>query len=193
MERLKTFLKKRALLMGTLAVAIPLVFIIFWQYRSLKSLEKTLPVYRKAVMRDYLNTVTETTFTFYRDNALDALSLSPDDITNRIGGEIQVKDTASLLASVQRVGEPFAATNIKGVRRFFLVVDTTRNGDQNFILLISFSDITSFSQIGMTRGSPDSHHARLHLPQMTARAQEMYKASSRLRQSYHLRCPSAGK
>src|SRR5437868_7132732 len=86
MERLKTFLKKRALLMGTLAVAIPLVFIIFWQYRSLRSLEKTLPVYRKEVMRDYLRAVVKEVHTFYYDNAMDALSVPAEAITNRAGG-----------------------------------------------------------------------------------------------------------
>ncbi|MEN3330767.1 MAG: two-component system, OmpR family, phosphate regulon sensor histidine kinase PhoR [Blastocatellia bacterium] len=128
MERLKTFLKKRALLMGTLAVAVPLVFIIFWQYRSLKSLEKTLPIYRKEVMRNYLRAATENVASFYFSNAKEALSVSPDAIANRIGGEIQVKDNNALVAALERVGEHFSQKNILGARRFFIVVDTIQNG-----------------------------------------------------------------
>ncbi|HJQ22621.1 MAG TPA: HAMP domain-containing sensor histidine kinase [Blastocatellia bacterium] len=128
MERLKTFLKKRALLMGTLAVAIPLVFIIYWQYRSLKSLEKTLPIYRKEVMRDYLRAVVKDVHTFYYDNALEALSVSPEAITNRVGGEVQARDDAALTAALRPVAEHFAQKNIPGAGRFFIVVDTVRNG-----------------------------------------------------------------
>ncbi|HEY9233114.1 MAG TPA: HAMP domain-containing sensor histidine kinase [Blastocatellia bacterium] len=128
MERLKTFLKKRALLMGTLAVAIPLVFIIYWQYRSLKSLEKTLPIYRKEVMRDYLRAVVKEVHTFYYDNAMDALSVPAEAITNRAGGEIQAKDDEALAVALRPVAEHFARKNIPGAGRFFVVVDTTRNG-----------------------------------------------------------------
>lgn len=135
MERLKTFLKKRALLMGTLAVAIPLVFIIFWQYRSLKSLEKTLPIYRKEVVRNYLRAVTEDVVSFYFGNAKEALSVSPDAITNRVGGQIQVKDSSTLTESLKQVGEHFAEHPIPGARRFFIVVDTKQNGaDQGAVL-----------------------------------------------------------
>ena len=128
MERLKTFLKKRALLMGTLAVAIPLVFIVYWQYRSLKSLEKTLPIYRKEVMRDYLRAVVRDVHTFYYDNAMEALDLSPEAFTNRTGGEIQAKDDEALAAALRPVAEHFAQKKIAGAGRFFVVVDTTRNG-----------------------------------------------------------------
>src|SRR5689334_18651673 len=135
MERLKTFLKKRALLMGTLAVAVPLVFIIFWQYRSLKSLEKTLPIYRKEVMRDYLHAVTENVTSFYYNNAKEALSVSPDAITNRVGGQIQIKDNHALADDLKQVGEHFAGHPIVGARRFFIVVDTKQNGaDQGAVL-----------------------------------------------------------
>src|SRR5207302_3547709 len=129
------FLKTRALLMGTLAVAFPLVFIILWQYRSLKSLEKTLPIYRKEVMRDYLRAVGDSVASFYYNNAMDALSVPPEAISNRAGGQIQVKDSNALVAALARVGEHFAQKEIKGARRFFIVVDTVENGvDQGAVL-----------------------------------------------------------
>jgi len=114
--------------MGTLAVAVPLVFIIYWQYGSLKSLEKTLPVYRKEVMRDYLRAVIKEVSSFYYNNAMEALSVPPDAIANRAGGEIHIKDNATLSGAVERVGEHFASKNIEGVERFFIVVDTIQNG-----------------------------------------------------------------
>jgi signal transduction histidine kinase len=128
MERLKTFVKKRALLMGTLAVAFPLVFIIFWQYSSLKSLEKTLPIYRKEVMRDYLRAVSEDVAGFYFHNAKVALGVPPDAIANRVGGQVQAKDGNALAEALKQVGEHFAQHPVPGARRFFIVVDTKQNG-----------------------------------------------------------------
>ncbi len=128
MERLKTFLKKRALLMGTLAVAVPLVFIVYWQYRSLRSLEKTLPIYRKEAMRDYLKAVTSTVFDFYYKNANEALGMPPETIPYRTGGQIEVKDSGTLATALQPVAVHFAGKNIPGAQRFFIVVDTLQNG-----------------------------------------------------------------
>ncbi|MFL6214022.1 MAG: sensor histidine kinase [Blastocatellia bacterium] len=114
--------------MGTLAVAIPLVFIIFWQYRSLRSLEKTLPVYRKEVMRDYLAAVVKDVHSFYYKNALDALSVPPAAITHRLGGEIQARDNQALAAALQPVAEHYATKQVEGAGRFFIVVDTIKDG-----------------------------------------------------------------
>src|SRR5262249_15930771 len=117
MERLKTFLKKRALLMGTLAVAVPLVFIIYWQYRSLKSLEKALPVYSKEVMQDYLRSVVKEVSSFYHHNAMEALSVPPEAVTHRTGGQIQAKDSDALAAALKPVAEYFSTKNIQGAGR----------------------------------------------------------------------------
>lgn len=135
MERLKTFLKKRALLMGTLAVAVPLVFIITWQYRSLKSLEKTLPVYRKEVMREYLHAIVKDVSSFYYDNAMDALSVPPEAIPNRTGGQVHIKDNEALIAALKPVAQHFSSKNILGARRFFIVVDTLQNGAEQGAVL----------------------------------------------------------
>src|SRR5262249_16290935 len=135
MERLKTFLKKRALLMGTLAVAIPLVFIIYWQYRSLKSLEKTLPVYRKEVMQDYLRTVLKEVSSFYYRNAVEALSVPPEAITNRVDNQARAKDAGALAAAVKPVADYFSTKNIQGAGRFFIFVDTNLNGTEQGTVL----------------------------------------------------------
>src|SRR5690242_18016796 len=103
MERLKTFLKKRALLMGTLAVAVPLVFIIYSQYRSLAALQRTLPVFRKQVMQDYLRAVTNDLYDAYHDAAMDALSLPDGALPIAADGKIHVKDAGVLMAALQPV------------------------------------------------------------------------------------------
>src|ERR1044071_9173405 len=128
MERLKTFLKKRALLMGTLAVAVPLVFIIFWQYRSLRSLEKTLPVYRKEVMRDYLRAVTKDVYDYYHDSAVEALSVPPEAIPHGAANPAQARDSAALAAALQPVADYFSQKQVQGAGHFFIVVDTVQNG-----------------------------------------------------------------
>lgn len=135
MERLKTFLKKRALLMGTLAVAVPLVFIIYWQYRSLKSLEKTLPVYRKEVMQDYLRTVIKDVSSFYYHSAMEALSVPPEAITGRAGGKVQAKDGEALAAALKPVADYFGSKNIQGAGRFFIFLDTNLNGTEQGAVL----------------------------------------------------------
>ena len=135
MERLKTFLKKRALLMGTLAVAVPLVFIVYWQYRSLTTLQRTLPVFRKEVMRDYLRTVSTDVYTFYHDNAMDLLSLPPDGLPVRSGGTIEVKDNRALTALFKPVAAHFAQKAMPSAKRYFLFVDTLQGGSAQAVVL----------------------------------------------------------
>jgi signal transduction histidine kinase len=114
--------------MGTLAVAVPLVFIIFWQYRSLRSLEKTLPVYRKEVMREYLRAVSKNVYDYYHDSAVEALSVPPDALTQRAGSTVQADDNAALAARLQPVADYFSQKQVEGAGHFFIVVDTVRNG-----------------------------------------------------------------
>ena len=57
MDRLKETLRRHALAVGLLAVAIPLLASLWLQYRSLSKLESTLPAARRAYMRQYLSEV----------------------------------------------------------------------------------------------------------------------------------------
>ena len=77
---IRAFLKRRAFAIGGLAVTIPLIVIIFLQYQALTTLNKTLPAYRKQLMRQYLMSVVEDFSKFYRGNAEKALAVPLDSI-----------------------------------------------------------------------------------------------------------------
>ena len=128
MNRLKTFFKRHALLTGVLAVTFPLLFILYLQYRSLVTLETTLPVYRKGVMRDYMRAVSEESASFYYKNAERVLSVPADSITNRVGGVIQGKEKDVAVKATTRVADHFSQQEFIGAKRFFLVVDTAYEG-----------------------------------------------------------------
>ncbi|HKP87002.1 MAG TPA: HAMP domain-containing sensor histidine kinase [Blastocatellia bacterium] len=126
---LKTFFKRHALLMGLLAVAFPLLFILYLQYRSLVTLDRTLPVYRKQVMREYLSAVASDSASFYRNNAERVLGVPAAAITNRVGGVIHggAAKEAAIHATTQ-VADYFKQQEFRGARRFFVVVDTEHEG-----------------------------------------------------------------
>lgn len=128
MNRLKTFFKRHALLTGVLAVTFPLLFILYLQYRSLVTLEATLPVYRKGVMRDYLKAVSQDAASFYSENSERVLNVPADAITDRVGGVIQGKEKDVAIKATTRVADYFSQQEFKGAKRYFLVVDTEYAG-----------------------------------------------------------------
>jgi signal transduction histidine kinase len=128
MNRLKTFFKRHALLTGVLAVTFPLLFILYLQYRSLVTLEATLPVYRKGVMRDYLKAVSQESAGFYSENSERVLSVPADAITNRVGGVIQGKEKDVAIKATTRVADHFSQQEFRGAKRYFIVVDTQYEG-----------------------------------------------------------------
>jgi signal transduction histidine kinase len=129
MPKLKTFFKRHALFIGLLAVAFPLLFILYLQYRSLVTLEKTMPVYRKQVMREYLSAVANDTARFYRSNAERVLNVPASAITNRVGGIIQGdKEKTAVISATRAVADYFKQQEFAGAKRFFIVVDMEYEG-----------------------------------------------------------------
>src|SRR5260370_20687371 len=63
--------------MGLLAVAAPLLLILYLQYASLAELRRTIPVANKAMMRKYLLSLAGEVEDFYRDGAEQTLSIPP--------------------------------------------------------------------------------------------------------------------
>jgi signal transduction histidine kinase len=111
--------------MGLLAVAFPLLVIIYMQYHSLVTLERTLPVYRKEVMREFLSNVSDESATYFHDNAERVLSVPATAITGRVGGIIQgSKDKTAIFKATTGVAEFFKQVEFRGARRYFIVVDT---------------------------------------------------------------------
>ena len=130
-SRIRAFLKRRAFAIGGLAVTIPLLVIIFLQYQALTTLNKTLPAYRKQLMRQYLMSVVEDFRRFYGDNAERALAAPAGSIDLPGSGVIEDDDEGALSQkAVARVADHFKKQDFKGASRYFIAVATEKDGAQ---------------------------------------------------------------
>ncbi len=77
MRRFQELFRKHALMFGFVAVAIPLVAHLSLQYQSLSELESTLPIARRAIMRNYLSETLDNVITLYKEKANDTLNIPP--------------------------------------------------------------------------------------------------------------------
>ncbi len=68
-EEPRRFLKRHFLSVILTALMLPLGVILFMQFRSLRTLEQTLPVYRRELMFRYLRTVTDVVERLYSNNS----------------------------------------------------------------------------------------------------------------------------
>ncbi|MGH9832725.1 MAG: sensor histidine kinase [Blastocatellia bacterium] len=75
MKRLREFLRQHALIVGLIAVAIPLMAHLWLQYQSLRELEETQPAARRAYMRWYLSDVLKKVVTIYEQKAEETLDV----------------------------------------------------------------------------------------------------------------------
>jgi hypothetical protein len=130
-SRIRAFLKRRAFAIGGLAVTVPLLVIIFLQYQALTTLNKTLPAYRKQLMRQYLMSVVEDFRRFYGDNAEKALAAPAGSIDLPKSGVIEDDDEGALSQkAVARVADHFKKQDFKGASRYFIAVATEKDGAQ---------------------------------------------------------------
>ncbi|HEV2663584.1 MAG TPA: histidine kinase dimerization/phospho-acceptor domain-containing protein, partial [Blastocatellia bacterium] len=130
-SRIRAFLKRRAFAIGGLAVTVPLLVIIFLQYQALTTLNKTLPAYRKQLMRQYLMSVVEDCRSFYSDNAERALDAPAGAIDLPKSGVIEDDDEGALSQkAVARVADHFKKQDFKGASRYFIAVATEKDGAQ---------------------------------------------------------------
>src|SRR5438477_247219 len=75
MSKLRAFFKRHILLVGLIAVVVPLLSIIGLQYLSLRKLEKTSIVAGNVGMKNYLGGVSSEVKMFYKSSAEQALSV----------------------------------------------------------------------------------------------------------------------
>ena len=130
-SRIRAFLKRRAFAIGGLAVTVPLLVIIFLQYQALTTLNKTLPAYRKQLMRQYLMSVVEDFRRFYSDNAERALAVPAGAIDLPKSGVIEDDDEGAMSQkAVARVADHFKKQDFKGASRYFIAVATEKDGAQ---------------------------------------------------------------
>src|SRR5215467_9450477 len=116
--KIRAFLKRRAFAVGGLAVSIPLLVIIFLQYRALTTLNQTLPAYRKQLMRQYLMSVVEDFSNFYRTRSEQVLNVLPGAIDVHKGGVIEDDEERELSQrAVTRVADHFKKQDFKGAKR----------------------------------------------------------------------------
>src|SRR5438477_12826579 len=83
MAGLKLFLRRHILWVGFLAVFIPLLVMLWMQYRSLAELEKTSAVADKIELRNHLKPIIAEIQYFYRVNAEQALNISSGSLTDQ--------------------------------------------------------------------------------------------------------------
>src|SRR5262245_12673642 len=124
----KTAVRRRWLWAITIAVTLPTLTLLVVQYRSLRTLEKTLPIFRRELMFQFLDNVSSEVFHTYRDLANRVLSVPAEAITSHKNGVIETGgDRTRVLKAVERVADHFARQEFMGARRFFLVVATREN------------------------------------------------------------------
>jgi len=128
-SRIRALLKRRAFAIGGLAVTVPLLVIIFLQYSALTTLNKTIPAYRKQLMRQYLMSVVEEFSNFYRGNAEKALAVPLSAIDLPKSGVIKDDyDCETSQRIVTPVAEHFKKQDFKGVKSYFIAVATEHEG-----------------------------------------------------------------
>ncbi len=112
----------------TIAIALPALTLLIVQYRSLRTLEHTLPIYRRELMNRFLDDVSSEVYHSYHDPANRVLSVPAEAITLSRNGVIQTGgDRTRVLKAVERVADHFALQEFKGARRFFVVAPTREN------------------------------------------------------------------
>lgn len=136
MEKLRALMKRHALLAGMLAVLFPLLIIIYLQYRSLVTLERTIPAYRKEVMREYLGSVSRDIADFYRVNAERVLNLPASAITERTGGLVSGNEPETgVIKATTGVADHFKQAGFIGAKRYFVTVVAEYEGSPRAAVL----------------------------------------------------------
>jgi len=129
-ERMKNFFKKRWLWVAVPMAAVSLAMIFIAQYRSLRTLEQTLPAYRRETMSKFLYEVTYNVRETYYENAERVLAVPESAISFSQPGI--VKDSADHTAchkAVAPVAEFFRQQEFKGAKRYFIAVATDSNNN----------------------------------------------------------------
>jgi len=129
-EGVKSFLKRRFVWVIVPAIALPLLTLLIVQYRSLRTLEQTLPLYRREALSQYVKAVTEEVYELYYTNAERTLAVPAAAIDSREGGIIQDNaERTRALAAVERAADHFRRQQFRGAKRFFVAVETEYAGD----------------------------------------------------------------
>ncbi len=136
LRKINTFLKRHRLGVITFVVAMPLVAVSVVQYRSLRTLEQTLPVYRRELMSQFLSTVIREVNQVYTESANRLLGIPAEALSfNRPGIVEENAEQTRALNAAARVAEHFKQQRFQGAKRYFLVLATERNGESGNAVL----------------------------------------------------------
>ncbi len=120
MRRFKESLRKHALAVGLLAVAIPLLASLWLQYRSLAKLEATLPTARRAYMRSFLSKVVERVAAQYERKAEETLGVP----STAFHHEYPNRDFKENAMDLEQISAHFQQHQFKGARLLFTGIIT---------------------------------------------------------------------
>jgi signal transduction histidine kinase len=121
MRRFKDMLRRHALIVGLLAVAIPLLAHLWLQYRSLSKLESTLPIARRYHMRRYLSEVVEKIITQYEQKAEEILNVPSGAFQHKYGDpDYKVEEAMD----VEQISAYFQRHQFNGARLLFTAIIT---------------------------------------------------------------------
>lgn len=127
-ERIKNLLRKRWLWVAAPVALVSLAVIFIAQYRSLRTLEQTLPAYRRETMSQFLREVTYSVTELYAENAERVLAVPSSAVTFVKPGVVPGSaDGSACLQAVAPVAEFFKRQEFAGAKRYFIAVVTERN------------------------------------------------------------------
>jgi len=123
MMNVRIFLRQYALWVGLIVVIVPLLIILWLQYRSLVVQERTAPAYRKELLRDRLHFINQEIEAYYRAQAELALNVPAQSIPSREDGCVLVRNMREELPRIlQPVADFFSRQQFRGARRYFFGV-----------------------------------------------------------------------
>ncbi|HEU0186009.1 MAG TPA: HAMP domain-containing sensor histidine kinase [Blastocatellia bacterium] len=140
MHRFKETLRRHALTVGLLAVAIPLLAHLWLQYRSLSKLESTLPIARRYHMRRYLSEVIEEIITHYEQKAEATLDVPSGAFHHKYGDPNYKVEEAM---DVEQISSYFQKHQFNGARLLFTAIITGKDAPN--YALVRFYDPVSGS------------------------------------------------
>src|SRR5882672_4007628 len=138
MHRFKETLRRHALTVGLLAVAIPLLAHLWLQYRSLSKLESTLPIARRYHMRRYLSEVIEKIITHYEQKAEETLNVPSGAFHHKYPDPDYRIEKAM---DVEQISAYFQQHQFNGARKLFTAIITGKQAP-NYAMIRFYEPIS---------------------------------------------------
>src|SRR5262249_43740101 len=120
MRKFRELFRRHALIVGLVAVAIPLVAHLWLQYQSLSELESTLPIARRANMRMYLSNVLNRVRSHYEQKAEETLNVPAGAFHHKYPN----KDFKENAMDVERISAYLQQHRFNGARLLFTGIIT---------------------------------------------------------------------